>query len=159
MVVADPGDCDADSMMDNDDMDDCATVLTFTLEFDKMLRLWQLHANPHKTDGPSGLWYHQAAVGADLPFLKAMGRYNADWDVLEQGTGRCALTLIVLRARALGQPFVVYSEDFQSPQQIHFQQRSLTGTLRWCSCYLLDGAHLRLLTSYPGCFNAAPTPT
>jgi hypothetical protein len=78
--------------------------------------------------------FHQAVVSADLPFLKAMGRYNANWDVIEKGTGRCALTVIVLRARALGQPFVLYPEDFQSPQQIHLQQRSLTGTLRWCGC-------------------------
>ncbi len=114
------------------------------------------------SDGPEGLWYHQAAVGADLPFLKAMGRYNANWDVVENGTGRCALTLIVLRARAIGEPFVVYIEDFQSPEQNHYQQRSLTATLRWCgckNCRLLCRVHFRLLTAYPGYFNAAPTPT
>jgi hypothetical protein len=128
-----------------------------------MLQLWQQGGCPHKTDGPDGLWLHQAAVEADLPFLKAMGRYNADWDVLENGTGRSALTLIVLRARALGQPFVVYVEDFQSPQQSHYQQRSLTGTLRWCgcqtSCRLLCCVHFRLLTTDPGYFNAARTQT
>jgi hypothetical protein len=128
-------------------------------DFDKMLRLWQLHGNPHKTDGPDGLWLHLAAVCADLPFLKAMGRYNADWNVLEKGTGRCALILIVLRARTLGQPFVVYPEDLQSPQQRHFQQRSLISTLRWCGCHPLYHAHFRMLTEYPGCFNAAPIPT
>jgi hypothetical protein len=112
-----------------------------------MLQLWQQGGCPHKTDGPDGLWLHQAAVEADLPFLKAMGRYNADWDVLENGTGRSALTLIVLRARALGQPFVVYVEDFQSPQQSHYQQRSLTGTLRWCGCHKLPPTLLRALST------------
>lgn len=55
-----------------------------TPEFNKMLRLWQLQGDPHKTNGPDGLWYHQAAVCADLPFLKAMGRYNANWDVVKK---------------------------------------------------------------------------
>ena len=88
-----------------------------------------MRAEPHETECPNGLMFHQAVVTADLPFLKAMGRYNANWNAVEKDTGRCALTLIVLRARTQGMPFIVHPEDLGSPQQM--QKRSLTATLHW----------------------------
>ena len=85
-----------------DEVHDDRSIVFSHPQFKDMLRDWQLHSEPHETecsDGPVGLMFHQAVVTSDIPFLKAMGRYNANWNAVEKDTGRCALTLIVLRAR------------------------------------------------------------
>ena len=112
-----------------DEVHDNRSIVFSHPQFKDMLCDWQLRAEPHETECPNGLMFHQAVVTADLPFLKAMGRYNANWNAVEKDTGRSALILIVLRARTQGMPYVVYPEDVGTPQQMH--KRSLTATLRW----------------------------
>lgn len=71
-----------------DEVHDNRSIVFSHPQFKDMLRDWQLRAEPHETECPDGLMFHQAAVTADLPFLKAMGRYNANWNAVEKDTGR-----------------------------------------------------------------------
>jgi hypothetical protein len=56
--------------------------------------------SPSRLSAPNGLMFYQAVVTAELPFLKAMGRCNANWNAVEKDTGRFALTLITASAHA-----------------------------------------------------------
>ena len=98
--------------------------------FKKMVLDWtNSDTSPNESiDTQTGsLYFHLAIKTGDIPFLKCMGRYNANYNIGERNTGRTALILIIIMMRSTGRKITIQGEVDRTLSN----RRDHIDTLRW----------------------------
>ena len=98
--------------------------------FKKMVLAWtKSDSSPNDSFDPEtgSLYFHIASKTGDIPFLKCMGRYNANYNIGERNTGRTALILIVIMIRSTGRKITIQGEVDRALSS----RRDHIDTLRW----------------------------